>query len=142
MHIQRVDQITQEIVDAFANLIPQLTSHCKPPEFDALNAIIKSENASIFIARNHSKKIVGTLTLIFFQIPTGKLARIDDVVVDKNHRGQGIAKALIKTALAEASEKKAAVVDLTSRPTRIAANQLYQKMGFKPRETNIYRYVL
>jgi ribosomal protein S18 acetylase RimI-like enzyme len=84
--------------------------------------------------------IVGSLTLVIFHIPTGIRAWIEDVVVDADARGKGVGEALNKFALAEAKRQGATTVDLTSRPSREAANRLYQRLGFKARETNVYRY--
>ena len=79
------------------------------------------------------------LTLVLFRIPTGVRGIIEDVVVDESHRGQGIAAALTRYALDRAKRMGARTVDLTSRPSREAANRLYQKLGFQQRETNVYR---
>ena len=80
------------------------------------------------------------LTLVIFRIPTGVRGIIEDVVVDETHRGQGIAGALVREALARAQASGAKTVDLTSRPSRVAANRLYQKLGFQQRESNVYRF--
>ena len=77
---------------------------------------------------------------MLFRIPTGLRAWIEDVVVDEAARGLGVAKDLNQHALALAAERGARSVDLTSRPSREAANRLYQRLGFVPRETNVYRY--
>ena len=69
-------------------------------------------------------------------------AWIEDVVVDEAARGRGVGEALNRKALELAKESGARTVDLTSRPSREAANRLYKRLGFKPRETNVYRYSL
>ena len=69
-------------------------------------------------------------------------AWIEDVVVDQATRGQGVGEALTRAALNEAARRGARTVDLTSRPTREAANRLYQRSGFIQRQTNVWRYVL
>ena len=84
--------------------------------------------------------IVGTLTLVVFRIPTGVRAWIEDVVVDDAARGRGAGDALTRAAIAKAAELGVKTVDLTSRPSREAANRLYQRLGFELRETNAYRY--
>ena len=58
------------------------------------------------------------------------------------YRGRGIGEALTRAALERARQEGARTVDLTSRPTREAANRLYQRVGFKLRQTNLYRYDL
>ena len=78
--------------------------------------------------------------MVLFRIPTGVRAMIEDVVVDEALRGRGIGEALSREALKVARENGARTVDLTSRPSREAANRLYQRIGFKLRDTNVYRY--
>ena len=85
---------------------------------------------------------MGSLTLVTFRIPTGMRAWIEDVVVDESARGAGVGEALNVAALEVARQRGCKTVDLTSRPSREAANRLYQRLGFKPRDTNIYRYDL
>jgi ribosomal protein S18 acetylase RimI-like enzyme len=96
----------------------------------------------LLVARDRSAggRIVGSLTLAVFRIPTGVRAWIEDVVVDTVARGKGAGEALSRTALAIAAERGARSVELTSRPSREAANRLYRRVGFEPRETNVYRY--
>ncbi len=85
-------------------------------------------------------RIVGSMTLVVFRIPTGVRAWIEDVVVDQGARGQGVGEALNRSALEVADRRGARTVDLTSRPQREAANRLYQRLGFVMRDTNVYRY--
>ena len=80
------------------------------------------------------------LTLATFTIPTGLRAWVEDVVVDGEARGQGAGQALVEAAVEHAGKLGARTVDLTSRPSREAANRLYRRAGFKLRETNVYRY--
>ena len=84
--------------------------------------------------------ILGMLTLATFTIPTGLRAWVEDVVVDGEARGQGAGQALVEAAVEHAGKLGARTVDLTSRPTREAANRLYRRAGFELRETNVYRY--
>jgi ribosomal protein S18 acetylase RimI-like enzyme len=97
----------------------------------------------MFIARSvDTGQIIGSLTLALFRIPTGMRAWIEDVVVDEAARGQGVGAALNHAALERARREGARTVDLTSRPTREAANRLYKRLGFVQRETNVYRFSL
>ena len=84
--------------------------------------------------------ILGMLTLATFTIPTGLRAWVEDVVVDDQARGRGAGQALVEAAVAHATSIGARTVDLTSRPSREAANRLYRRAGFELRETNVYRY--
>ena len=132
---------TPELVDAFARLIPQLSRSSAPPDRDALAGMIASAGTSVLVARDASSgAIVGTLTLVVFRIPTALRAWIEDVVVDESARGQGVGEALTVAACRIAAAAGAKTVELTSRPSREAANRLYQRLGFERRDTNIYRY--
>ena len=82
------------------------------------------------------------MTLVLFRIPTGVRAWIEDVVVDTEARGMGIGQALNEYAIQMAEQAGAKTIDLTSRPSREAANRLYQRLGFVARETNVYRYTI
>jgi len=100
---------------------------------------VRSDSTRLLVARVDGT-IGGSLTLVLFRIPTGVRAIIEDVVVDGDLRGRGIGEALSREALEIAKDSGARTVDLTSRPSREAANRLYQRIGFKLRETNVYRY--
>lgn len=137
--IEIVDHPTEEVVEALARLIPQLSS-APPPDAAAVAAIIGS-GSTMFIARVDGR-VVGSLTLVLYRIPTGLKAWIEDVVVDESARGHGVGEALNQAALDEARRHGAKSVSLTSRPSREAANRLYQRIGFSARDTNVYRYEL
>ena len=139
--VERATEVTPELISAFELLIPQLSSSNPPPQSSELQEIVSSDSSVLFIARIDGK-IVGSLTLATFRIPTGLRAWIEDVVVDSSARGHGVGEALNQAALAEARGRGAVTVDLTSRPSREAANRLYQKLGFEQRETNVYRFTL
>ena len=96
----------------------------------------------VLVARDAEGTIVGSLTLALFRVPTGMRAWIEDVVVDESARGAGAGAALVAAALERAEAAGARTVDLTSRPSREAANRLYQRLGFEPRTTNVYRYTV
>mgnify|MGYP006222898939 FL=1 len=140
--IRPVTEVTESLTDAYRVLIPQLSSSSSPPTGEALQRIIESDSAQILIAEDENGEILGTMTLIIFQIPTGIRAWIEDVVVDSSARGKGIGKKLNLAALELAKQAGAKTVDLTSRPARQEANQLYRSIGFVERETNVYRFSL
>jgi ribosomal protein S18 acetylase RimI-like enzyme len=144
VHIEKVDHVTDELVEAFERLIPQLSSSNPAPTRAELSEMVGSPAITLLVARDPdaSGMIVGSLTLAMFRIPTGRRAWIEDVVVDTSLRGKGIGEALTREALRVAKESGATTVDLTSRPSREAANRLYQRVGFEKRETNVYRYKL
>ena len=137
--VEVLREVTDEVVEAFARLIPQLSRSSVPPDRAALDRIIGSPATTVLIARSGGA-IVGTLTLVMFPIPTGIRAWIEDVVVDEAAGRMGIGTALSLEALRLAGKAGARTVDLTSRPAREAAGRLYEKVGFMPRETRVYRY--
>jgi ribosomal protein S18 acetylase RimI-like enzyme len=139
--VEKATEVTSELTQAFVRLIPQLSSSNSAPIAEELSEMISSPATVVFVARVDGV-IAGSLTLAVFRIPTGLRAWIEDVVVDEAARGHGVGEALNKAALDEARSRGAVTVDLTSRPSREAANRLYQRLGFVARETNVYRYTL
>lgn len=139
-----MEEVTAELVDAFARLVPQLSSSSPPPDEVVLREIVASPATVLLVALDRdaagADAIVGSLTLALFRIPTGLRAWIEDVVVEGTARGRGVGEALNRMALRVAAERGARSVDLTSRPSREAANRLYRRLGFEARDTNVYRY--
>ena len=139
VHVEVAKRVDNDLVVAFQRLIPQLSKSNPAPTKEHLESIVASDSSHILLGQVDGV-IVGSLTLVIFHIPTGVRAWIEDVVVEADARGKGVGEALNKFALAEAKRQGATTVDLTSRPSREAANRLYQRLGFKARETNVYRY--
>lgn len=142
--VEEATECTDELVAAFARLIPQLSSSSPPPGSGELTAMVRSEASTVLVARDGGLggTIVGSLTLAMFRIPTGVRAWIEDVVVDESARGRGVGEALTQEALGRARAAGARTVELTSRPSREAANRLYLRLGFEVRDTNVYRFSL
>lgn len=144
MEISILSQVTDEVVEAFERLVPQLSSSAAAPTRAEIQSMVDSGCSIVFVARDPelSGRIVGSLTLVVFRVPTGVRAWIEDVVVDESTRGKGAGELLTRAALDEARRRQAKNVDLTSRPSREAANRLYQRVGFALRHSNLYRYDL
>jgi len=136
------DAATDEVVEAFARLLPQLSSSASRLTRASLGAIIGAPHNTVFLAREPSAghRIVGTLTLVIFRIPSALRAWIEDVVVDDVARGRGVGEALTRAAVDLAKRRGAKTVDLTSRRSRQAAHRLYEKAGFHVRDTSVYRF--
>jgi ribosomal protein S18 acetylase RimI-like enzyme len=134
--------LTPTIVDAVERLVPQLSRSNPPPTVDELGDVVASPATDLFIAIDDEGAVVGMATLVTFRIPTAVRAWIEDVVVDETARGKGVGAALTDAMVARARELGCRTVDLTSRPSREAANRLYQRAGFEPRDTNVYRLEL
>lgn len=142
MHIERITDMNESVYKAFERLMPQLIDKNEFPSYEDLKKVIDSKNVHLCFAYDSDNKVIGTITLVFLRIPTGLKAWIEDVIVDNNARGKGVGKAMIWHAIQIARENGAPKVDLTSNPRRIAANNLYQKLGFEKRESNVYRFYI
>jgi ribosomal protein S18 acetylase RimI-like enzyme len=141
--ITELVEVDESIVAAFDYLIPQLSSSSPPPDHDRLATIAANPNTQLLVARDSdTQEIVGTLCLAFYRIPTGLQARIEDVIVDGKLRGRGVGELLTNSAVERARAAGAKAVGLTSRPSREAANRLYQRLGFEQRDTNVYQMKL
>ncbi|WKZ49808.1 MAG: GNAT family N-acetyltransferase [Anaerolineales bacterium] len=138
--VELISAATDELLDALARLIPQLKISSPRLTRDVLTALVSSDASTLLAARDDSGQIVGALTLVVYRAPTGVRARIEDVVVDEAARGRGVAVELVRRALEIARQKGVDGVALTSNPRRESANRLYQKVGFKKWETNVYFY--
>jgi ribosomal protein S18 acetylase RimI-like enzyme len=139
VEVQAVHQVTDELVDAAGRLLTQLSRSAAPIDAEGLARIAGHQATTLFVARRQDV-IVGMLTLVTFPLPSGLRARIEDVVVDQDARGQGVGTALTMAAIDQARAQGARSIDLTSRASRVAANRLYQELGFQLRESNVYRY--
>lgn len=144
MAVELATECTAEIVKAMEELIPQLSSSAPALTAQQTADFMAQEGVYLFVYRGeggeYDGKILGMLSLATFAIPTGVRAWIEDVVVDAGARGQGAGQKLVEAAVEKAAEIGARTVDLTSRPSREAANRLYQRCGFEMRETNVYRF--
>ncbi len=143
--IFEVTEMSQKVYDAFERLIPQLSTSAKIPTWDELEDLISSKAGIVLAAADDEdpeQKILGTMTLVVFRIPTGVRAWVEDVVVGTESRGKGIGEKLIRASIARAEAEGAKTIDLTSRPTRVEAHRLYKRCGFEMRETCVFRIKL
>ena len=152
MSVELIEQSSPELVAAMERLIPQLSRSAKPLTAQQTQALVGQDSVYLFVFRTdkpviaadgnevEAGTILGMLSLATFAIPTGVRAWVEDVVVDAGTRGMGAGQQLVEAAVAHAQKIGARTVDLTSRPSREAANRLYRRCGFELRETNVYRY--
>jgi len=136
--VEVATQADDELVEAFGRLLPQLSGSATPLDGPAITRMLDHDANTLFVARSDGR-IVGTLTLVMVPIPSGLRARIEDVVVDISARGLGIASRLTEAAIARARAAGARTVDLTSRPERDSAGRLYERLGFRQRDSRLYR---
>ena len=87
-------------------------------------------------------RIVACATAVSFATPTGLHCRIEDVVVGHRERGNGLGREIMENMLHELKKDGVGSVELTSRPSRIAANAMYRSLGFQIRNTNVYELSL
>jgi ribosomal protein S18 acetylase RimI-like enzyme len=136
MKIERVTEATPELVETIERLLPQLSEARTPPTLPELEQTVAGE--TLLVARDDDGRIVGTLTLVVYRVSSGLKARIEDVIVDHEARGQGIGEALARDAMRRATELGVRTIELTSMPYRESANRLYRRLGFVRRPTNVY----
>lgn len=136
------DADAETLAEALLRLVPQLSKSNPPPGLEEVRAMLAHEAITQFVARDDVGTIVGVATLAVFPIPTARRAWIEDVIVDEAVQGQGIGRLLTEAMIDRARALGCATVDLTSRPSREAANHLYKQVGFTQRETNVYRFAV
>jgi ribosomal protein S18 acetylase RimI-like enzyme len=141
MDIVEIDTFTDAVLQALNGLLAQLSQTAPALNAAALRRVIAAADTHLLMARQGGV-YCGSATLVIVVIPSGQRARIEDVVVSRSMRGRGIGRGLVDRALALARELGAHSVELTSHPSRVAANALYRKMGFVQRETTVYHYRL
>jgi ribosomal protein S18 acetylase RimI-like enzyme len=140
MKIVRITSFSDRVFEAVQRLIPQLAPDAALPSDQYIKTLLASANIHFFVAEVEEDLIVGMLTIATYNMPTGLKVWIEDVVVDKSQRGKGIGKELMLFAVKYSKSLGADSVALTSRPSRVEANELYRKMGFVQYETNVYKY--
>jgi len=141
MTIEIVTSVTPELVEAFATLLPQQSPGARHPTADQLTAVVERPGNTVLVARDEHGVIVGTLTLMILLTPGATFGFVEDVVVDAAARGRGIGEALVRECLRLAGEQGARRIELHSGNHRQAAIRLYQRVGFKKFETNVWRFV-
>ena len=141
VQVEVLEKVTAEVVEAFGRLLPQLSRSARRLGQADIDEIVSYQANTVLVARS-AGAIAGMMTLVMFPLPTGLRAWIEDVVVDESARGQGVGEAMTREALRISREAGARTVDLTSRPARVAAGRLYERMGFALRDSRVYRYPL
>lgn len=136
--VRPLRRVTDDTVAALAPLVRQLSAHARLPTRAELTRIVDCPTNTVLVAYE-TDRIVGMLTLVVFPIPTGIRAWIEDVVVDQSVGRRGIGSKLTNEAIRIGREMGARSIDLTSRPARVAANRLYEKLGFQLRDSKVYR---
>jgi ribosomal protein S18 acetylase RimI-like enzyme len=142
MKIRKITRTGKKTLEAISGLLPQLTREADGFTIESLRDILASKGVSLFLAEDEKGHVTGMLTIAAYRTPTGLKMWVEDVVVDAGSRGKGYGKELMLFAIEYAKAAGAQVISLTSRPARIAANELYSSLGFKKYDTNFYKYQL
>jgi ribosomal protein S18 acetylase RimI-like enzyme len=137
-------ELTEDLLKACQRLVPQLTTNNPPPSREQLIQMLASPSSILFLARHrdYGEEILGMATLVLYYVPTGLRGYLEDLVVDIRARNIGMGESLLQACLEKAKQAGAPQVMLTSNPIRKTANQLYLRMGFEIRKTNVYRFNL
>ncbi len=141
IHLEQAREASDELLTAMQRLMAQLTA-VPPPDMAELDKMLSSSATTLFLARQADETIIGMAALTVFRVPSGLKAWIEDVVVDESRRGKGIGESLTVACINHARKLGVSSIHLTSNPARTAANRLYQKLGFKRHETNLYQLKL
>ena len=136
--IIEIKTYSPEYLEAMQRFLDQLTTNPMVLTESMFQQLLESENSHLFFIMK-DEQIAGMLTVGIYHSPTGGKAWIEDVVVDETFRGQGLSKLLVAHAIEFVKSQQIPSLMLTSNPKRIAANKLYQAMGFERKETNVYR---
>ncbi len=137
IEVRRIDEVTGTLFEAFGRLMPQLSPALAAPDAERLRSLLADRSTALFAAWDEGR-IVGILTLVWYDVPSGRKAWIEDVVVDAAARGRGVGEALVQAAVEQARLSGIDRVSLTSNPSRTAARALYRKMGFEAVETTVF----
>ena len=103
--------------------------------------IVVDKNIVLVIARDGTRTVGIGLLLIVTKF-RGRYGYVEDMMVDEEYRGRGIGKAIAEYLIELAKKRKIKTLELSTRPSRIPANNLYKKLGFQYKETNVYRMQL
>ncbi|TMD98879.1 MAG: GNAT family N-acetyltransferase [Chloroflexi bacterium] len=143
MRIEAVREATPELHAALARLLPQLNPTLPVPDMARLERLLADPDVTLLVAKD-GDEVVGTTTVIVYTTPFWIKARLDEVVVDASARGKGVGEALVKAALEVGREHGAQVAELQSGrgPRRDAAHRLYERLGFRVRDSDVLRIVL
>jgi len=141
MTIKRIEHFSPEDLKDINKLLLQLSSRGYQMKEDDFKTALKDKNIFL-LGLFEDKRIIGTATLVALHQVTGYKGYVEDVVVDEKYRGQGLGKRLMKEIIAEAQKLKLFRLELKSETDRVAANKLYQALGFNKKEANVYQYKL
>lgn len=144
--IERVKTVDEKGFETMQALFRELTDN--PPDLtpEGVNQKLQNKNLVLLAAKDENGNPIGMATITFYETLGAACGKVEDVIVFEKYHGRGIGKRLVVGLIAVALKKNAKYIELTSKPRRKAANQLYEKLGFKllakatKDGTNYYRY--
>lgn len=138
IEITQLKSFSQADYSDLAALMRQLSPRLSLTE-ERLCAALEDRAIRLYVARDGGGRVVGCASLFLMEALSGKKGRVEDVVVCEECRGTGLGRRLVEYVIAEGRALGLEELQLTSRPSRVAANGLYRSIGFEPVETNCYR---
>ena len=138
MRIEAATEATPELLEALTSLLPQLNPELPPLTIERLASVVSDPATTLLVVRD-GDAISGTATVLVYNTPAHRKARIEDVVIDEGARGKGVGEMLVRRCIDVARDKGAEIVELQSARWREVANRLYPRLGFERRESNLYR---
>jgi len=139
MTIKKIKHYAKDIHERINYFLEVLTGEERDVSITQFNQLLQSEDIHLFLVFDQNNTILGMITLAVNNLTTGKRAWVEDVVVDPAHQGKGLGRKMMEFIVDFAQKENADSLMLTSRASRIAANNLYQSVGFELRETNVYQ---
>jgi N-acetylglutamate synthase-like GNAT family acetyltransferase len=141
IRVEVLESADSDAVAGLGRLLPQVSSRATPVTANRLSAILANPSTRVVIVKLDGA-IGGMALLLTCTTLTGQFGLVEEVAVDEASRGQHLCVHLVVGLLRLAYELGLDFVELTSRPPRKAANNLYQSLGFHRRDTNCYRHDL
>jgi GNAT superfamily N-acetyltransferase len=141
--IEQVKEYSSDVEEAVRSFVSNLGENYQPFTGDTLKEIVASSQSYLFIARYApTKEIAGMVFEMVYRIPYGVKAYVDDLFISEKFRKMGIGTRLMQKVVENAKDHHSLYIEFTSNPKRIESNRLYLKVGFKLRETNVYRLTI
>jgi ribosomal protein S18 acetylase RimI-like enzyme len=138
VHVVASDEAA-DLAPSLVALLGELSDRAAALDPALVAARLRDDRARVVVAASDGQ-LIGTATLTMFTTLTdGLVGHVEDVVVAVAARGAGVGRLLMEAVHREARRLKLQYVELTTRPSREAANALYQSLGYERRSTNVYR---
>ena len=134
-------EATQQALDELNALSHELHDDDRSATMQDLGQLVKDETAILFVVRD-GEKIIGMASLYLIPKIGSKTSLLEDVIVDSKYRGQGLGEKLVRAVVDEAKKRGLKSISLSSRPVRVAAHKLYEKVGFQKKETDVFKLTL